>query len=136
MEAALSGRSLSSSSRVENFMIPLNDYEELARARYEIERATIDCKELHLFIGDLQVSTLTRDQVEFRVEWGKLRFAWWGEGISQSWRVTAYEIDSGDLRLQAVRGMAHEISVLTLRDPTRRREDHDAKRLPLCERRK
>jgi hypothetical protein len=116
-------------------MISLNDYEELAKARYEIERATIDCAELSLFIGEAHVSTLTRDHFEFSVEWGKLIFAWWGEGVSQSWRVTAYEIVRGDLRLQAVRGMVQEMSMLTLRDPARRREIRELEHLPRNERR-
>src|SRR5262249_40969761 len=112
------------------------DNEELAKARYEVELATIDCAELSLFIGETQVATLTRGNYEFSVEWGKLIFAWWDEGVSQSWRVLAYEIDRGELRLQAARGMAREISVLTLRDPARRHEICELENLPLIERRK
>lgn len=83
----------SASLWVKFIMTPLNDNEELAKAKYEIERATIDCAELSLIIGDELVATLARDNFEFSVEWGKLIFAWWNEGASQSWRVTAYEID-------------------------------------------
>src|SRR5215510_16393325 len=100
-------------------MTPLSDNEELTKARYEIERATIDCAGLSLLIGDAQVATLARGNFEFSVEWGKLIFAWWDEGVSQSWRVTAYEIDRGELRLRATRGMARETTLLTLRDPAK-----------------
>ncbi|MGH9769330.1 MAG: hypothetical protein ACREAB_18040 [Blastocatellia bacterium] len=117
-------------------MTPLNDNEELAKARYEIERATIDCAELSLFIGDALAATLKRGNFEFSVEWGKLIFAWWDEGVSQSWRVMAYELDRGELRLQAARGMAREMSVLTLRNPARWREIRELEDLPLGERRK
>jgi hypothetical protein len=117
-------------------MTPLNDNEDLAKARYEIERATIDCAELSLLIGDEAVATLTRDNFEFSVEWGKLIFGWWGDGVSQSWRVMAYEIDRGELRLQAARGLGRETAVLTLRDPVKWREICELENLPLGERRK
>ncbi len=117
-------------------MTPLNGNDELARARYEIERATVNCAELSLFIGDTQAATLTRGNYEFSVEWGKLIFAWWGEGVSQSWRVIAYEIDRAELRLRAARGIAREMSVLTLRDPAMRHEIRDPENLPHGERRK
>jgi hypothetical protein len=91
------------------------DNEESAKARYEIERATIDCAEMGLFIDGVQESTLARGDFEFSVEWGKLIFAWWGDGVSQSWRVKAYEFDRGELRLRATRGMSGETTLLALR---------------------
>src|SRR4029453_10670691 len=103
-------------------MKTLSDNEESAEAKYEIERATIDSAELSLFIGGVQAATLARGNFEFGVEWGKLIFAWWDEGVSQSWRVTAYEIDRGELRLKATRGMACETALLTLLDSALRRE--------------
>jgi hypothetical protein len=117
-------------------MKTLGDNEESAKARYEIERATIDCAELSLFIGDAQEATLSRGNFEFGVEWGKLIFAWWDEGVSQSWRVTAYEIDRGELRLRATRGMGRETTLLTLRDPAKWREICGRENLPLGERRR
>jgi hypothetical protein len=114
-------------------MKTLSDNEESAKARYEVERATIDCVEMSLFIGDVQAATLARSDFEFSVEWGKLIFAWWGDGVSQSWRVTAYEIDRGELRLRATRGMFGETALLTLRDPARWRERQN---LSLGERRR
>ena len=121
-------------------MTTLSDNEGAAKARYLIELATIDCAELSLFIGETQVATLARDAFQFSVEWGKLIFAWWDEGVSQSWRVTAYEIDRGELRLQATRGMARETTLLALRDPARlhegRRKNPEIENLPLGERRK
>jgi hypothetical protein len=117
-------------------MKTLGDNEESARARYEIERATIDCAEMSLFIGDVQAATLARGNFEFGVEWGKLIFAWWDEGVSQSWRVTAYEIDGGELRLRATRGMGPETTLLTLRDPAKWREIRGRENLPLGERRR
>jgi hypothetical protein len=97
-------------------MKTLSDNEESVKARYEVERATIDCAELRLFIDDVQAATLERGNFAFSVEWGKLIFAWWGDGVSQSWRVTAYEIDRAELRLLAARGMYGETTLLTLRD--------------------
>jgi hypothetical protein len=78
---AVSGRILSTSPRVEKFMASLNDDEGLAKARYEIERATMDCAELRLFIGDALSATLRPGEFEFSVEWGKLIFAWWGKAF-------------------------------------------------------
>jgi len=117
-------------------MTTLGDNEEVVKARYEIERATIDCAEMSLFIGGVPAATLARGNFEFSVEWGKLIFAWWDEGVSQSWRVIAYEIDHGELRLQAARGMARETALLTLRDDARWRETRELEDLPLGERRK
>ncbi|MGH9855785.1 MAG: hypothetical protein ACREBD_38615, partial [Blastocatellia bacterium] len=117
-------------------MKTLCDNEESAKARYEIECAMIGCAELSLFINDVQAATLARGNFEFSVEWGKLIFAWWGEGVSQSWRVTAYEIDRGELRLRAARGMAREMTLLTLRDPAKWREMRERENLPLGERRR
>jgi hypothetical protein len=117
-------------------MKTLSDNEESAKARYEIERATIDCAEMSLFIDDVQTATLARGNFEFGVEWGKLIFAWWDEGVSQSWRVTAYKIDRGELRLRATRGMGRETTLLTLRDPAKWHEIRERENLPLGERRR
>lgn len=117
-------------------MNTLGDNEESAKARYEIERVMIDCAELSLYIGDARAATLSRGNFEFSVEWGKLIFAWWDEGVSQSWRVTAYEIDRGELRLRAARGMSRETTLLTLRDPTKCRETPELENMSLGERRK
>jgi hypothetical protein len=119
-----------------NVMKTLGDNEESAKARYEIEREMIDCAEISLFIGDVQAAILARGNFEFSVEWGKLIFAWWDEGVSQSWRVTAYEIDRGELRLRATRGMSRETAMLTLRDPAKRREMRDRENLPFGARRR
>jgi hypothetical protein len=117
-------------------MKTLCDNEDSADARYEIERAMIDCAELSLFIGGVQTATLARGNFEFSVEWGKLIFAWWDEGVSQSWRVTAYEIDQGELRLLATRGMSGGTILLALRDPAKWREPRKRENLPLRERRR
>jgi hypothetical protein len=115
----------------------VNDNEESAKARYEIDRATIDCAEMGLFIDDVQAATLSRGDFEFSVEWGKLIFAWWGDGVSQSWRVTAYEFDPGELRLRATRGMFGETALLTLRDPVKwRHKPSELENQPTGERRR
>jgi hypothetical protein len=118
------------------FMKTLSDNEEAAKARYEVESATIDCLEISLFIGDVQAATLARGDFEFSVEWGKLIFAWWGDGVSQSWRVTAYEIGRGELRLRAARGMFGETALLTLRDPAKWLDMPERRNLPPGERRR
>jgi hypothetical protein len=117
-------------------MKTLDDNEESAEAKYEIERAMIGCAEMSLFIGGVQTATLARGNFEFSVEWGKLIFAWWDEGVSQSWRVTAYEIDRGELRLRVTRGMSGGTILLTLRNPAKWREMRERENLPLGERRR
>jgi hypothetical protein len=117
-------------------MTTLSDNEDSAKARYEIEREMIDSAEMSLFIGDVQAATLARGNFEFSVEWGKLIFAWWDEGVSQSWRVTAYEIDRGELRLRVTRGMSRETAMLTLRDPAKWREMRERENLPFGARRR
>jgi hypothetical protein len=122
--------------RVENFMTSIDSEEELVKARYEVERALTGPAELQLLIGDEIVATLSRGRFEFSVEWGKLIFSWWGEGVSQSWRVTAYELDRDGLRLQVTRGMGRERSLLILRDPARKRDVRETMRLSPGDRRK
>ncbi len=117
-------------------VIPITDNEEATRARYEIERAVFDGAERQLLAGDVVVATLPRGNFEFSVEWGKLIFSWWNEEASQSWRVVAYEVDRAELRLQAARGMAREMAILTLRDPVKWRQAREFENLPLGERRK
>jgi hypothetical protein len=117
-------------------MISITDNEEAIRARYEIERRMFDCAGWQLFAGDALVATLERSNFELSVEWGKLIFAWWSDEASQSWRVTAYEIGKAELRLQAMRGMAREMAILTLRDPVKWREVCELDNLSLGERRK
>ncbi len=117
-------------------MILITGNEEAAKARYEIERAMVDGAEWQLLAGDAPVATLARDNFEFSVDRGKLIFAWWGDDASQSWRVTAYELDRAELRLHATRGMARETATLTLRDPARWRAIREIENLPLSERRK
>jgi hypothetical protein len=117
-------------------VITIANNEEATKARYEIERAMFDGAEWQLFAGDAPVTTLARGDFEFSVEWGKLIFAWWGEGVSQSWRVVAYEFDRAELRLQATRGIGREMAILTLRDPAKWREIREFENLPLNERRK
>jgi hypothetical protein len=119
-----------------NVMKTLGDNEESAKARYEIEREMIDRAEISLFIDDVQAAILARGNFEFSVEWGKLIFAWWDESVSQSWRVTAYEIDRGELRLRATRGISRETAMLILRDPAKRREMRDHENLPFGARRR
>ncbi|HEY7181651.1 MAG TPA: hypothetical protein VIC84_09550, partial [Blastocatellia bacterium] len=114
----------------------MNSNEESAKARYEIERAAIDCAEMTLFIDEVQAATLARGNFAFSVEWGKLIFAWWDEGVSQSWRVTAYEFDRGELRLRATRGMSGETTLLTLRDPVKWRYGSREREKPPGERRR
>jgi len=58
-------------------MKAVNNNEESAKARYEIERAAIECAEMLLFIDEVQAATLARGNFDFSVEWGKLIFAWW-----------------------------------------------------------
>jgi hypothetical protein len=116
-------------------MIPITDNQAATGARYEIERAMFDGAQWQLLAGDALVATLPRGNFEFSVEWGKLIFAWWSDEASQSWRVVAYELDRAELRLQATRGMARELAILTLRDPAKWRAVRELENLPLSERR-
>jgi hypothetical protein len=116
-------------------MVPITDNDEASKARYEIERAMIDCDHWQLFSGEEAVATLSRENFELSVEWGKLIFAWWSDEVSQSRRVTAYEIDRGELRLQTSRGISRETAILTLRDPVKWRAAREMENLPPSERR-
>jgi hypothetical protein len=98
-------------------VIPIPDQDAAATARYEIERALLKTAEWEFYIGDRFVCAMGRENFDFSLEWGKLIFAWWDDANSQSWRVTAYELDGAELRLQASRGFGREFSILTLRNP-------------------
>ena len=100
-------------------MTPITDNESAACAKYEIERALLSGTNWQLADGNTLAVMLEAGHYEFSVEWSKLIFAWWNEEQSQSWQVTAYEIDEAELCLKATRGMGRESVTFTLRDPAR-----------------
>jgi hypothetical protein len=100
-------------------MTQITDAESAAGARYEIERALLGGAAWELRAGGRLVAALGRDAFEFGVEWGKLIFAWWGEGRAESWRVTEYEAGAAEVRFVASRGMGREVARFTLRDAGR-----------------
>lgn len=100
-------------------MILIANNEEAAQARYALAQAVLAGAQWQLLLGEESLATLARDGFEFSVEWGKLIFAWWDDQRAQSWRVTAYEADGAELRLQATRGMGRATMLLTLRDVAR-----------------
>lgn len=116
-------------------MISITNNHESAEAKYAIERAMLDCAEWQLLTGEAATATITADNCELSVEWGKLIFAWWDEERSQNWRVTAYEIDEAELRLQVTRGLKTEITTLTLRNLVRWQEKVEFENLELAQRR-
>jgi hypothetical protein len=116
-------------------MIAIGNNEEAAQARYALAQAVLASTEWQLLLGEETVGTLARDGFEFSVEWGKLIFAWWNDEQAQSWRVTAYEIDEAELRLQATRGLGRATMLLTLRDVQRWRAGQKPEELSLAERR-
>jgi hypothetical protein len=97
----------------------INDSAAAGRAKYEIEQALITASACELRAGERFVVALGRDGFEFSVEWGKLIFAWWGEGRAESWRVTDYEVGAAEVGLTATRGMGRETARFTLRDAAR-----------------
>ncbi len=106
-------------------MIPVIDNESAAQAKYAIELALLAGTSWQLIIDGLPLATLEHGSYEFRVEWGKLIFAWWDEDHSQSWHVTAYEVGSAELRLRAVRKLGRETAMLIL---CNRQQLHDSER--------
>lgn len=124
-------------------MILISNSQEAAEAQYAIERALLgdmlndrpDCTDWQLLIGEILTATITNENCELSVEWGKLIFAWWDDHHSQSWRVTAYETDEAELRLQVTRGLKNELTTLTLRNQSKWRDKFEFENLELTERR-
>jgi hypothetical protein len=104
-------------------MIPVADNESAAQAKYAIELALLAGTSWQLITDGLPLAILERGSYEFRVEWGKLIFAWWDEDHSQSWHVTAYEVEGARLRLRVVRKLGRETAMLTL---CNRQQLHDS----------
>ena len=97
-------------------MITIADQESAASAKYELESAWLGAESWQLLVGGVPVLTLSRQNCELSVEWGKLIFAWWDQDYSQSWRILAYEIVGSEVRFRATRGLVRETTVLVLRD--------------------
>lgn len=97
-------------------MTPISDIESATNAHYEIERLLMNQALWELQIGEGPATALAPDQMAFEVSWGKLIFSWWDEKTSQSWRIRAYELGNATLRLQAVRGLGRELTMLVFRD--------------------
>lgn len=112
-------------------MFSITNNHEAAEAKYGLERAMLDTAEWQLLVGDVLTAAITCDNCELSVEWGKLIFAWWDEDHSQNWRITAYEIDEAELRLQVTRGLKAELTTLTLRNQTRWQEKVEFENLEL-----
>lgn len=117
-------------------MIPIATNDDAAEARYAIQRAMLENNKWQLLVGQSTLTSLTKDNFELSVEWGKLIFTWWDNDHSQSWRITAYEIDEAEIRLQAMRGLASELTPLTIRDENRWREKLEFDNLGIGERRR
>jgi hypothetical protein len=115
-------------------MITITDNETAAQAKYALEQALLDWQEWRLLAAATEL-TLSREQFEFSVEWGKLIFAWWNDEHSQSWRVTGYEIERAEIRLRVTRAFERELATLVLRDAARWREQQAVEELSLTERR-
>ncbi|MFN0112481.1 MAG: hypothetical protein ACKVZH_26785 [Blastocatellia bacterium] len=120
-------------------MISISNNQDAAEARYAIERALLGdmpgCTEWQLMAAEALTATITGNNCELSVEWGKLIFAWWDDERSQSWRVTAYEINEAELRLQVTRGLKNEIATITLRNQAKWREKVELENLGTAERR-
>lgn len=116
-------------------MISISNSQEAAEAKYAIERAMLECPDRQLLIGEILAANISNDNCELSVEWGKLIFAWWNETHSQSWRVTAYELDETEVRLRATRGLGNELATLTLRNQSKWRDKVEFENLELAERR-
>lgn len=116
-------------------MLSITNNETATEAKYSLERAMLNTEEWQLLIGDIQAAILTRDNCELSVEWGKLIFAWWDDHGSQNWRVTAYELDEAELRLQVSRGLSNQLATLTLRNQTKWQEKVEFENLELAQRR-
>lgn len=120
-------------------MISISNSQEAAEAKYAIERSmmgdSLGCQEWQLLAAGALIATINGDNFELSVEWGKLIFAWWDNERSQSWRVTAYEIDEAELQLQVTRGLKNEIATMTLRNPSKWREKAELENLESDERR-
>jgi len=116
-------------------MLSITNNQGAAEAKYALERAMLETAEWQLLVGDVLTAVVTRDNSEVSVEWGKLIFAWWDDQRSQNWRVTAYDIDEAEVRLQVTRGLKTEITTLTLRNQTRWQQKVEFENLELAERR-
>ncbi|MBS1791241.1 MAG: hypothetical protein JST85_26250 [Acidobacteria bacterium] len=116
-------------------MIAISNSQEASEAKYALERAMLNCSQWQLLLGDLTTATITANNCELSVEWGKLIFAWWDDDRSQNWRVVAYETDETELRLQVTRGLKNEFAMLTLRNQEKWRDKIEFENLELAGRR-
>ncbi len=116
-------------------MVPITNNEEAIRAKYDLDRAMLGSGSRQLLAGDVVLTNLTFERLEFSVEWGKLIFAWWDESHSQNLRVLAYEIDPTELRLKVTRGTGRETAILSLRESEKWRETRQSENLSLMGRR-
>ena len=120
-------------------MTPIATNEDATAARYALERAMLDRPNdsgWQLFAAESLLATIPSANYELSVEWGKLIFAWWDDQRSQSWRVTAYQIDDAEVLLQVTRGLGREIATITLRNEAKWRERLVIEDLELPERRR
>jgi len=99
-------------------MTPITDNESAIRAKYALELALLKSPSWQLWAYEQRLTKLTETQgFEFSIEWGKLIFAWWNDEAAQSWRVTAYQIQSDEIQLRVTRSFGRDLMTLSLRVP-------------------
>ncbi|MBK9314074.1 MAG: hypothetical protein IPM55_07500 [Acidobacteria bacterium] len=103
-------------------LISVTDREQALAARYEIERCMLEWPDWQLIDEENSVTALDRTAFELSIDWGKLIFAWWDEDSAQSWRILAYELDAGEIRFLAVRGMGLDKRLFRLQSPSLRQQ--------------
>lgn len=110
--------------------------DDLSRAKYELEAFLTAGETWRCWRDGLVVGDVTRTNLAFSIEFGKLIFSLWGDDFSECWRVGRYEINGERLRLHLWRTLDRAETILELRPPAseggsseehrQRRRDYEA----------
>jgi hypothetical protein len=92
----------------------INTPEELSHARYLLELFLLGGS-FQLFEDHRLISSVSQDNVEAEISYGKLIISCWGEGWSRSWRVTGLKSDQHNLKLQCAKQMGRVTCSVELR---------------------
>ena len=114
-----------------------NSLAELEKANSELSERREASAEWFVTCGVQRLLTLKKEEMEFRLERGRLYFAYWGREGARLWRVTGYETNSDSVTLQAERRFGADKQVITLMPRATAREgkiELATARLDLCAR--
>src|SRR5947209_18414740 len=111
-------------------MIELEKTDDLSDAVDAINLLLLESSEWRLLRPNQSEIEMQAGQFEFAIEYQKLIFSFWTDELSQSWRVTRYELRPGRMKLRVSRQMGMVEATFELRAANQAADDEETLSTP------